>query len=416
MEKASTRTSRTPVLYRAAWVFPVISEPLEDGAVLVENDRILAVGRYRDLRTALPSGTRAIDYEEAAIIPGLVNMHTHLELSVLKGKIPFPMSGFSEWLNVLFPLRSTFERHQILEGFSSGIRELLDSGTVLCGDITNGAEPPFIHAVDGFPERCILLELLGFNCESLEVALPQGVDPERNGTEFTLTPHSPYSTSPQVIAGAKAKARRLGLPFSIHASEHIEEIEFLRNGTGYCRELLEKLDRWNAQWQPPGLTPIQYLDGLGVLDSLTVLVHAVHMNRGDWQLARGRKCTICFCPRSNFNLGVGRPDIEKAVLLGIPSCLGTDSLASNTDLDLFAEAAFVLDGYSGIRPEAVLGMITLHPARALCRGSDYGSIQAGLKASLLAISIGPEKSHISEALIRKGKEGEWIWVSPPALN
>lgn len=416
MGTTTTDVLQPPVLHRAAWVLPIFSEPLENGAVLVYNGIILAVGRYNHLRKALPSGTRILDYDEAAIIPGLVNAHTHLELSMMKGTVPFPRTGFTEWLEVFFPLRAAFEHNQVLEGFAGGMQELLDHGTVLCGDVTNGTEFSFIDPAGSLPERRVFLELLGFNCESVAAALPPGVDPVRNGADFVLTPHSAYSASPRLIAATKARGRRLGLPFSIHVAEHPEEIEFLHGGTGFCRDLLERLGRWDPRWRAPCQTPLQYLNNLGVMDRLTILVHAVHMSDEDWRLTAEKKCTVCFCPRSNFNLGVGRPDIDKALSLGIPACLGTDSLASNTDLSLFAEAGFVLDNYPEIRPEAILRMITLHPARALCREFDYGGIRPGLVASLLAVSIGSEKTHISEALIQKGKGGDWKWVNPPTLN
>jgi len=416
MDAKAAHISRPPVLHRAARVVPVFSDPLEDGAVLVYNDLILTVGKYHHLKKALPSGTRILDHEGAAIIPGLVNAHTHLELSVMKGTMPFPHAGFPRWLDAFLPLRAGFEHSRVLEGFAGGMRELLDFGTALCGDITNGAELSFIDAAGALPERRVFLELLGFNCESVAAALPPGIDPVRNGVDFILTPHAAYSVSPRLIAVTKARGKRFGLPFSIHVAEHPEEIEFLHDGTGFCRDLLEKLGRWNEQWQPPHRTPIQYLNDLGVLDRLTTLVHAVHMSDEDWDTVAEKKCTVCFCPRSNLNLGVGRPDIEKALSLGIPACLGTDSLASNTDLSLFAEAGFVLDNYPGIEPESILRMITLHPARALCRETDYGGIRPGLVASLLAVSIGSEKSRISEAVIQNGKEGNWKWASHPAIN
>jgi cytosine/adenosine deaminase-related metal-dependent hydrolase len=275
------------------------------------------------------------------------------------------------------------------------------------------------------PERRIFLELLGFNLDSVAAAIPQefctrSLIMDRSGraakvedTTLVPVPHSVYSVSPAIIAESKEWTRARGLPFSIHVAEHLDEIEFLQSGKGLCRELLERVGRWDPAWRPPGKTPIEYLDCLGALDSRTLLVHAVHMSEADWALAAKRGCAVVFCPRSNRNLGSGRPWIERALSLGISCALGTDSLASNTDLNLFAEAAFALDNHPSIDPRKVIEMITVNPARSLGRKSDFGSIEPGAKARMLAIEIesGIDESNLAEALIQTGKEGAWKWVN-----
>jgi cytosine/adenosine deaminase-related metal-dependent hydrolase len=161
------------------------------------------------------------------------------------------------------------------------------------------------------------------------------------------------------------------------------------------------------------MTPIEYLDRLGVLDSDTLLVHAVHMNESDWRIAAGRGCTAVFCPRSNRNIGSGSPQIDRALSLGMTCALGTDSLASNTDLNLFAEAAFTAGNNPSIDPKELIEMITVNPARMLGRSSDLGRITPGAGAHILAISIPSEvgESNLYEALIQSGKEGALKWAS-----
>ncbi len=187
----------------------------------------------------------------------------------------------------------------------------------------------------------------------------------------------------------------------------------MQSGKGFCRELLESLNRWDPRWSPPGKTPVEYLDSLGVLDSRTLLVHAVHMTESDWALAAKRDCTAVFCPRSNRNLGSGSPRIDRALSLGMRCALATDSLASNTDLDLFAEAAFALEILPSLEPGKVIEMITLSPARALGRNGSIGSIEPGAGAHILAIATKSEvdESNLCAALIESGKEGAWKWVN-----
>ena len=163
------------------------------------------------------------------------------------------------------------------------------------------------------------------------------------------------------------------------------------------------------------MTPLQYLDHLGVLDAKTLLVHAVHVTDSDWDLLRERQSAVCFCPRSNNNLQVGRPDIEKAYRYGIPAALGTDSLASNVDLDLFAEAAFILEDHAGVPPEFVLRMATLGGAQALGYGDRFGSIAPGKSGTLLAVLVAEPttRNNLAETVIHHGHKGEWRWANPP---
>ncbi len=418
-------SQKPPEIHRAAWVVPVSAPPLRNGAVLTHGGLVIAAGPFADVRRDSPAGARLTDHGQAALFPALVNAHTHLELSALRGKIPFPQPCFREWIALLFGLRAGMGPESADEGLRSGEAELLSCGTGLCADTTNGWAGLGCGAFAGCGpatarlERRVFLELLGFNLDSVAAAIPREFvtrsreAAQEGDTTLIPVPHSVYSVSPAIIAESKEWTRARGLPFSIHVAEHLDEIEFLQGGKGFCRELLEMVGRWNPSWTPPGKTPVEYLDCLGALDSRTLLVHAVHMTETDWALAAKRDCTVVFCPRSNRNLGSGRPRIEKALALGISCALGTDSLASNTDLSLFSEAAFTLDNYPSIDPQKVIEMVTVNPAGSLgCKG-DFGSIEPGAKANMLAVEIqsGIDESNLAEALIQTGKEGAWKWVS-----
>ncbi len=395
------------VLHRAAWLVPVCTAPVPNGAVLTLDGRIVCSGAFEHVKKESPPGTRGIDHGRAALLPALVNAHTHLELSGLKGKIPFPQPGFREWLGKLIEQRAHAGEALAADSLRLGEEELRSGATGLCGDITNGGRA----ARSGVTrvERRIFLELLGFNLPSIRAAMPEGPD----ASAAIPTPHSLYSVSSHIIAECKRWTRERGLPFTMHVAEHPEEIEFLKDGTGFCRELLERLERWDPAWKPPGKTPVEYLESLGALDADTLLVHAVHMSESDWALAAQRRCTVVFCPRSNRNVGAGRPRIEKALCEGVRSCLATDSLASNSDLDLFAEAGHLLDNYPSIDPRKILEMITVNPARSLGHTGEFGCLEPGAKAVMLAVAVEPEasESSLSAAIIESGRKGAWKWVS-----
>jgi aminodeoxyfutalosine deaminase len=410
------------VIHRAAWVMPISAAPLANGAVLVIDGLIQGVGAFPAVYQQVPSGCRIVDYGDAALMPALVNAHTHLELTLLEGRIPLPQAGFSAWLQQLLPRRAALTAEFLQHGWRAGDARLLQSGCWLYGDITNGATVAD-SAVRGASRRHTFLEVLGFDGEDLGAAVPPAMEVSLGAAatrdnSFSLAAHACYSTSPALIRQAKGWCRQRGLPFSIHVAEHEDELRFLQDGTGPCRDLLQGLGRWVAGWQPPRLSPVQYLDHLGVLDRHTLLVHAVHLSAADWQLAAQRGCPLCFCPRSNLQLNVGRADLASALRHGMVSALGTDSLASNTDLQLFAEAAHVLEHTPSVAPDAVLRMATLGGAQALQRSHQLGSIETAKIAALLAVTLPPQvrSGDLSATVIAQGHKGEWQWASQPRPN
>jgi aminodeoxyfutalosine deaminase len=411
-------STESTVLHRAEWLVPGTSPPIQDGAVLVGGRHILAAGPYLQVQAAGPSGTMQVDHGAAALMPGLVNAHTHLELSGLHGHIALPQESFAGWLGEILSLRLSMDSERLREGMLTGQKQLIDAGCCLCGDITNGA---CLKSHNSPLTRQVFLEVLGFNRNDLPEALGPDLDRALGiqvtaGLPATLAAHACYSTSGTVIREAKEWCRTRELRFSIHVAEHVEEIEFLEHGTGFCRKVLQDLGRWAPFWTPPGTTPAQYLDQLEVLDSHTLLVHAVHLSAEDWELLRQHRCPVCFCPRSNRNLNVGRPDIARAIRYGLVTALGTDSLASNLDLNLFAEAAYVLESYPDVSPEAVFLMMTLGGARALGQEQHFGSIESGKLAPLLVVSL-PDAlplQRLFETIIQQGNSGAWQWARHPA--
>ncbi|GLI35864.1 amidohydrolase family protein [Desulforhabdus amnigena] len=401
--------------HRAAWVLPVSSPPISNGAVLTDGEKIVAVGNFKTLGERSPRGATQVDHGNAAIIPALVNAHTHLELSAMQGAIPLPQSSFGTWVQELFSRKSTLSPEPAAASIGKGRRQLFESGTGLYGDIAN--TPELKHEEDSqTPEGVTFLELLGFDRKEMETPDPdllrKFLDEAETDASLSIAAHACYSTSAGVIQKAKEWARVRQRPFSMHVAEHQEEMEFLQTGNGFCRQLLENLGRWVPEWEPPQTSPVQYLKRLGVLDAGTLLVHAVHMTPSDWKILAENHCPVCFCPRSNRHLNTGRADIGSALKYGLVSALGTDSLASNKDLNLFAEAAFVLDHYPEVPPTDLLTMMTLGGAKALRHDNTFGSLEPGKRLAFLAVFL-PESTRLPqlfETIIDQGKKGAWQWA------
>jgi aminodeoxyfutalosine deaminase len=455
-------------IHRAAWVIPVERPPIPDGAVIANGDTLIGLGTYQDLKARFPSRSQVVDHGDAALMPAVVNAHTHLELTALEGSISLPQEGFPSWVQQVFRLRACLDTGSTHAGFQRGLAMLGAAGTALCGDITNSGATS-TEAGAAFPSLQSFVELIGFDCDSLSSALDRALfplsvknrilrgcaadggplvhrqpsftryaptlSPPRGGSfggcntrynpfngapglqgdGMSLAAHAVYSTSAPVIEQAKDWCRSRDKVFSIHVAEHEQEMEFLRTGGGFCRELLTALGRWVEGWVPPGGSPVAYLDTLGVLDAKTLLVHAVHLSRSDWETLASRGCAVCFCPRSNHYLGAGKADVSRAIRMGIPAALGTDSLASNRDLNLFAEAGFLLDHWPDVSPDTVIAMMTMGGARALGTQDRFGSLAPGKSAAVITVPADPDVSvgRLSEMIIHKAREGAVQWALGP---
>jgi aminodeoxyfutalosine deaminase len=406
-------------IHRAAWVIPVERPPIPDGAVVANGNTLIGVGPYRDLKARFPSGSPEVDHGDVALMPAVVNAHTHLELTTLEGSISLPQEGFPSWIQEVFRHRVSLDEASAQAGLKRGLAMIGASGVSLCGDITNSGST-LSETGARYPGRLAFLELIGFDCDSLAGAIERTFNgasspADLQGDGVSLAAHAVYSTSAPVIQQAKQWCRARAKVFSMHVAEHEQEMEFLRTGGGYCRELLAALGRWVEGWLPPGGSPVAYLDTLGVLDAKTLLVHAVHMNRSDWETVSSRGCAVCFCPRSNHYLGAGKADASRAIRMGIPAALGTDSLASNRDLNLFAEAGFLLDHWLDVSPDAVLDMMTLGGAEALGTRDRFGSLAPGKSAAVIAVPADPDVSlgRLSEMIIHKAREGAVQWALGP---
>ena len=341
------------------------------------------------------------DLGNLVLLPGLINAHIHLELSWLRGRVP-PAARFTDWVKRLVAARGGVERADdpgVLAPLRAAIRELQASGTVAVGDISNSlASPDPMHAagLDGV----VFHELLGFNERDGAVIERTRAARAAARGRVSLAPHAPYSTSPELFrairASVDASACRIT---SVHLGESPEETELLATGTGPWRGMLELIGVWRDDWAIPGRGPVEYLDGLGVLDGQTLVVHGVQFD--DAALARlvALGVTLVTCPRSNQWVGVGVPPLERFYRSGVAVAVGTDSLASVEDLNLFSELKAMRRIAPGVPAAKLLESATLIGARALGLDSELGSLTPGKRAEILAIELPRPVDDIEEYLV-----------------
>lgn len=390
------------IRYRAAWVLPIARPPIAGGVVAIERGLIAAVGAY--------DGGAVEDLGNVAILPGLVNAHTHLELSWMRGQIARG-SSMPAWAASLMSLRRSVS-HEPPEPIADAIVEAGAAGTCLVGDVTN-TFASYEPLMDSELSAAIFRELLGFAAPdpgALVAAVAQQI------AELTpiawlrpsIVPHAPYSVSPRLL---QAIARHgAGRPISIHLGESAQEIEFLRDGTGEWRQLLEALGVWNPAWTAPACGPVEYLDRLGLVDRHLIAVHGVHFTDDDLARLAAAGATVVTCPRSNRWTGAGVPPIARFYESGVRVAVGTDSLASVEDLNLFAELAEVRRLAPTIPAAAILESATLAGARALGFDADLGSIEPGKRAQLLAVRLPPDLASVEEYLVSGLSAADLRWL------
>ncbi len=401
------------ILYRAAWVLPIASPPVRDGWVLVDRHRIRGSGAEPDPPGIHPSEPlEIVDVGEAAILPGLVNAHTHLELSWMRNQVA-PSSSMAAWASDLMALRrrSTGDPPGPIV---DAVRDLRAAGTSLVGDVTNTLSAYDVLA-DSALGGAIFRELLGFDVPDPE-AVVAGAQAQLDALmplarlRASIVPHAPYSVSAALFrAIERASGDRV---ISVHVGESDEEVQFLRDGTGAWRELLGELGVWSDNWQAPGCRPIEYLDRLGLVSRRLLAVHGTRLDQEELARLAAVGATVVTCPRSNRWTGAGTPPIDRFYASGVRVAIGTDSLASVEDLNLFAEMAAVRRLAPRLPPSRVLQSATLDGAAALGFADDYGSIEPGKRAELIAVQVPPAVENVEEYLVGGTVEPDAIrWLS-----
>ena len=402
----------TPILYSAPWVLPVTRPAIQNGAVVVKDGRIEAVGTVAEMRTAFS------DREElgcrGVLMPALINAHIHLELSHLTA-VQRPDAGqkMCDWIEDLLLARgesglTTSERQQYRQ---QALQNQHRSGVILLADIGNEPNP----SQHGLPLVVPFQEFLAPTGPATEAAKAVIA---RLHDSVIATAHAPYSTSPELLRILKKRTKRLGQVFSLHVSESIEEIEFLRSATGSFRDFLERRGAWDGTFSDNDDNlegTVMYLRQLGILDSMTLCVHCVHITENEIRLLANSGAHICLCPGSNRFLRVGKAPVQNMLKYGLLPALGTDSIASNETLDLWREMRILREDHPGIDPGKILEMASLGGAAALQCADDFGSLSPGRRAVFLEVN--PEgldrvisESQLADILTLNGRPQEVSWI------
>jgi 5-methylthioadenosine/S-adenosylhomocysteine deaminase len=386
----------------ARWVVPVTSPVIDHGAVLIDGAEIRAVGNREELRQDYPEATFK-DLGEVAILPGLVNVHTHLELTLLRGRVE--ESRFQPWIVQLITLKAElFSADQLLDSARLGCLEAIRSGITTVADTADSLQTVEALREAGLRgivyQECfgpardqaaaaidLLREKLDRHQNHLAKAGPAAAARLRIG----ISPHAPYSVSDQLYRFATRLAIENNLDLALHAAESRAEELLLQDGSG---EFGDSLRRRGIAFTPPRCSTMAYLHQLGVLEAAPLLIHGVTIDEADLSLLAGTGARLAHCPKSNAKFGHGVADLHSWQSRGLAVGLGTDSVVSNNSLDLLDEARFCTLLHRAHRatpawPEAaqILRLLTIDGARALHLADQIGSLEPGKRADLIAIDL-----------------------------
>ncbi|HEX8353442.1 MAG TPA: amidohydrolase family protein [Pyrinomonadaceae bacterium] len=396
-------------IYCARWVLPVTSEPIVGGGVAVEGTRVAGVGTRAELEGRFPSAA-VEDFGEAVILPGLVNCHTHLELTAMRGFLEPEEGDFFSWLRRLTVSRgAVMSAEDLYASAAWGAVEAARAGVTCVGDASSAGATTMRALADAGLRGVVFQEAFGPD-ESLAASqfddARARIDALRGGetplVALGLSPHAPYSVSPALLEMLTRFALEERLPLMMHAAESEAEQELMLEGSG---PFAEAYAGRGFSFNTPRTTTVRHLARVGVLEARPLLAHCVRVDGGDVELLKRYGAGVAHCPKSNAKLGHGRAPLASMLAAGVGVGLGSDSVASNNTCDLLEEARFAVLGSRAageaagggrmLGAEDALRLLTRGGAEALRLEGLTGALAEGLEADLVAVRL--DAAHLTPA-------------------
>jgi 5-methylthioadenosine/S-adenosylhomocysteine deaminase len=361
----------------AGWVLPIEDPPIADGAVLIGSDgRIVALGP--DAHVPRPDGFPSYRFPDAAILPGLVNAHTHLELTDLAGQVE--EDDFPAWIRRLREVKEQHRLEHYLAAAKRGVAACWASGVTTVAD--TGDRTVVMQALaECGGSGIVYQEVFGPHPDQAPASLEQlretvvslrGFESDR--VRLGISPHAPYTVSGPLYRVVAEFARAEGLPVAVHLAESLAETQLLGAAAGPFAEA------WRRRGIPlpalPGCSPVAWLAEHGVLNERTLCIHVVQVDSDDIARLKAAGVGVAHCPRSNRRHGHGEAPLARLLEAGVRVGVGTDSVVSVGSLDLLAEAR-AARALAGLSWERALSLVTLEAARAIGLEQHVGSLAPG---------------------------------------
>ncbi|MCC6328552.1 MAG: amidohydrolase family protein, partial [Acidobacteria bacterium] len=394
-------------------VLPISSGPIANGAAAMDDGLLRAVGARDEVAAMFPDAPIE-DLGAAAIVPGFVNCHSHLELTAMRGALDSVEHDFRSWLLKINELRAAMSDGDIEAAALAGALEGAAAGVTCFGDIgRNGTAG--VRALKRAGLRGIVFQETNFSPDNRTADIDfkalgekyEALCAEQSElVKIGISPHSPYTVGSRLFELIAQYAIINRIPLSIHAAESADEHSLMARGEGLFTEFYERFD---LEWHSPHCTSIEYLERLGVLSTRPLLAHCVTVSDSDIARIAANRAAIAHCPKSNAKFGHGYAPFEKFLNAGIAVGLGSDSVASNNVCDLLEESRFAVlaarnhsqcgsqaDGgsphevraHSFLNAKQALETATLGGAKALGLDHMIGTLEPGKRADIAVISVG----------------------------
>jgi 5-methylthioadenosine/S-adenosylhomocysteine deaminase len=383
----------------ARYVVPISSAPVENGAIAFEKDKIVAVGKRAEITEKFPEA-EVESLGEAAILPGFVNAHSHLEITAMRGFVDKFDDDFTSWLLTLTKVRGEILTDQDVQNAAIlGAIEGAHAGVTCFGDIGRFGKNGF-EALKVVGLRGVVFQETEFSPDDktadadfarLKEKFLALRENETNLVKAGLSPHSPYTVGARLFELIAAYTIENKVKISVHAAESDEESELMEKGTGFFAGIYQ---RYGFAWRTPHCSSIEFLDKLGVLRAKPLLAHCVKVSESDIELIKNSDSRIAHCPKSNAKFGHGIAPFEKFLDAQVKTGFGSDSVASNNTCDILEEARFATlfarnlpQRKRFLQAAEIIETATLGGAKALGLENEIGSLEVGKQADLAVVSL-----------------------------
>lgn len=394
------------MIFKAKTIIPVSGPAIDDGIVVVKDDRIVDIGSSTDKFSKYPD-EQITDFGNAVIIPGLINLHSHIELEALADIQK--QDTFSEWLKEVVARSRELTPDDWLDSARRGARRLLAGGMTAAADISRRGAGALAMAETGIRgvsfHEIVAVDERNFDAAFADLLDRMSLSPERVGMYRGISPHSPYSLSTGSIKKIVDFTRDSKTRLCIHIAETVDEVEMIENGSGPLKDFFGNFIETEIPAAGAGLSPVAYLDTLFALTDSTLAVHCVHINAADARIIEDRGTSVALCPTGNATLGAGVAPIALLAQSGIKFGPGTDSAAGNPHLDLFEDLRAIRDiadkqsnGAVQIPANDLLGMATIGAAEILGLENEIGSLAPGKLADMAVLQPPEDITNITNVV------------------
>lgn len=398
------------MILRAKCVLPMDQPPIEDGAVAITGDTIVAVGKSAEIRAAHSGEVR--DLGERVLAPGLINAHCHLDYTRLRGEVEY-RGSFTEWILQLVAAKQLHPDKEYIGGIQEGLDLLTRSGTTTVVNIESF--PAFIEQIQPTKLRVWwCLELIDLNRADEAKAVATGAlefiaahSIARGG--FGFSPHAPYTASAELYRLCAQYARGRNIPVTTHLAESEEEDDMIRCGTGHMYDYFMRAGRDMSDCKRAG--PTQLMSEYGVLGPNCLAAHANCLTPVEVALLRRTGTHVVHCPKSHRFFNRGMPPLNTWKAQGINVCLGTDSMASNDTLNMLDEMQTFGQMFPRMPAQELLELATVSAAKALNQVEKLGRIATGAWADLIAAPLDGAGGDPYEAIVYADKVVSFSMVS-----